>query len=383
MWQLRRALFLASIALSACASPYFVNDPQGFIISRTEVPHLIKALRCELATYIAANNQRHVIFKALANSGNLAEAIKDYPYFNLDVGSFGGIALDLKVQDSLGLQSGTQFDYKHASSKTHTLSINIGPTASDQSTYEAIWNFIIPQDTYYLDNVDFVHAIPIYDTGNVLPPDKSPFSCYKSIPLNPNPRFLSPAASQDLDNLALGKYSELENYKRVWVDGTTPLAAWLEMVSTELGRTTFLTTNPSEREAISPAQMFYIFTIQVTGGIDVKYLLTSSVWSALGPEISGGMQQTNTMTLVLNGLEAQLASAVKGGNVKNSEANPMPVITVAVKKKQQPTETGPGGPPPVAPRTNANVLPPYVNRDRSRGTLTYPVPLSPLGLPNQ
>ena len=146
------AFAAAGFVLPGCASPYFVHDPQTFIINRSEVPHLIKALRCELATFIAANNQRRVLFQAVVATKGIEDAIAKYPYFEMDTQSFGGVALDLKIQDTIGVQPGTQFDWKQSADMVHSKAWNLGPTAGDQSTYEVLWNFVVPQDTYFLDN---------------------------------------------------------------------------------------------------------------------------------------------------------------------------------------------------------------------------------------
>ena len=197
------------------------------------------------------------------------------------------------------------------------------------------------------------------------------FPCYKTIPHNPNPPFPVPAALQDLDGLAAGDYPELANFTRVKVDGTTPFASWLQKVSVELGVTSFLSKDTTDPEAIHPAQMVYTFTIQVSGGFDAKYSVTSSPWTLLAGEGSASVQQTSVMTLVLNGLEAQDASGVKGGNVKNNEANPLPVIVSNARPGQKYKFTKQYI---RIPRSG------YVGRTQSRGTLTYPIPLSPLGV---
>ena len=94
-----RFLFVVGAAalLSSCASPYFVHDPQTGVVDREEVPRLLKSLRCEIATYVAANNQRHMLYVAEATVRNYNSATEKYQYFELDPTRFAGIALDLKI----------------------------------------------------------------------------------------------------------------------------------------------------------------------------------------------------------------------------------------------------------------------------------------------
>src|SRR5579871_5166635 len=100
----------AACLLASCASPYFVHDPQTLAIDRAEVPRLLKSLRCEMATYIAANNQRTMLFGAEAQTAGIESAIEKYKYFELDPGLFGGVALRLKIQDAAALGPGTTFN---------------------------------------------------------------------------------------------------------------------------------------------------------------------------------------------------------------------------------------------------------------------------------
>ena len=140
-----------SLMLCSCASPYFVQDPRALVIDREEVPRLLKSLRCELATYIAANNQRNIMFAAEAKVRGIDSAEAKYQYFEIDPTHFGAVDVSLQVQDSLGLGSGT--DYERSSPNgggTHMHTLTLGPTGGDQSTYLATWNFIVPQDAITL-----------------------------------------------------------------------------------------------------------------------------------------------------------------------------------------------------------------------------------------
>src|SRR6202051_4398061 len=180
-----------SVLLCSCASPYFIHDPRTIIVNREEVPRLLKSIRCELVTFIAANNQRNILFVAEAKAHGIRSAQKLYQYYEMDPKRFGVVNLNLIVQDNIGLGSGTQIDRLWTrDGGVHSHFLNIGPTIADTSTYSATWGFAIPQDAIVL------RAAPQQDPG------QDSFSCYSEIPQrNPVP-FNSPYAGEDLDALA-------------------------------------------------------------------------------------------------------------------------------------------------------------------------------------
>jgi hypothetical protein len=331
-----------TVCLSSCASPYFVHDPRTLIVDREEVPHLLKSLRCELITFVAANNQRNMMFQAEAKLNGIESAIKKYSYYEIDWKQFGALQLSLQVEDNLGLQSGTQFDWLRSDGSGHSHAWNIGPTASDQNTYTATWFFAVPQDAITLK------PAPAADTS------EQPFSCYKIIPKREAPPFGSIYTEDDIDALARNDFPDYALFKRVWVNNTLPLAAWLEEVGTSISDSTLHGLNADQkRDQIVPAQMQYQFNVVVTGGLDVKYDLTSPLWPAVAAEVSGSMQKTNTITIVLNGIDSQTAySAQFAGGAGNTEApKTLPTINVSA---------------------SAHGLPSYVGRTHSRGRPLWP-----------
>jgi hypothetical protein len=394
------ALSAASMLLSACASPYFVHDPQTFLINRDEVPRLLKALRCEIITYIAANNQRRMLFvyetslerkrakedktavdekRAIESKRreieNKKRAIEKFPYFELDPALFGGMALDLKIQDSIGMNSGTQFNWKRTyGDAAHSRAWNIGPTASDQSSYEALWNFALPQDIYFLDDA--------------MTKDDPDFQCYRQIPLRQElPVEFKDVkdyiyVKQDIDGLAAGKYDDNNAlFTRVRVNGATPLAGWLQDVSTEISRTTLLSVDDTQSDLVPPGQMTYTFTIIVTGGLDVKYALTSTVWAAVAGDVNAGMQQTSTITIILNGLEASNVVSSKSGTAKHLGAVALPVLAPTRHPAAVP---GAGKPnllkePFNIPNIPSPSRPGYIGRTTPRGVPVYPLIQQPWG----
>jgi hypothetical protein len=344
------ALVLAvAVCLGSCASPYFVHDPQTLVVDREEVPRLLKSLRCELTTFIAANNQRNMMFQAEAKLNGIDSAIAKYSYYEIDWAQFGALELSLQVQDTLGLQSGTQFDWLRSEGNGHSHAWDIGPTAQDQNTYTANWFFALPQDAITLK------PEPVVETR------EQPFSCYKAIPKREPPPFGSIYTQDDIEALARNDFPDYALFKRVWVNNTTPLAAWLEQVGISISDATLHGSNAQEkRDQMVPGQMQYQFTIVVTGGLDVKYILASPLWPVVGAEVAGGMQKTNTIVITLNGLDSQSAyiSQFSGGGIKNTSA-PKTLPTINVGNARGP-------------------LPGYVGRQRPRGRPLWPfVVISP------
>jgi hypothetical protein len=318
-----------------------------------------------LATFIAENNQRNVLFVAESTVSNVDIAAQKYQYFEIDATRFGGVSLDLKIQDTAGLQTGTALDWNRTNDGgAHARFWDAGPTLGDQSTYEANWAFVVPQDTLML-----VAAASADNSSDMANWQENNFSCFSEIPKRKPVPFKSAYAEEDLDALTRGDLPDDALFKRVLVNNTTPLAAWLEDVGTSITSATLYWHNAQQKpEHIIPAQMTYTFTVQVTGGLDVKYGLTSPLWPTAAIEAAGTMQKTNTITVTLNGIEALDSSGVSSVNAINANAVPLPTIQVAVP------------PTPNAPHLP---LPDYVGRQRPRGFLIYPAPLKPQGPPSK
>jgi hypothetical protein len=340
------AAIAGAIFLGSCASPYFVHDPRTLVVDRDEVPRLLKSLRCELITFVAANNQRNMMFQAEAKLHGIRSAIEKYSYYEIDWKQFGVLDLSLQVQDNLGLQSGTQFDWIRTQSTGHSHAWNIGPTATDQSTYVATWYFAVPQDAITLPPAREINA------------DEQPFSCYRAIPKRDPAPFGSVYTQDDIDALAHDKFPDDALFRRVRVNNTQPLAAWLEDVGTSISDATLHgTTLQQKRDQIVPAQMQYQFQVVVTGGLDVKYNLASPLWPMVAVEVSGNMQKTNTITIILNGIDSQATYAAQySGGATNTEA-PKTLPTIKV-----------GG--------STQGLPAYVGRQHPRGRPSWPYVLT-------
>jgi hypothetical protein len=439
-----RSLCAASISfclfLCGCADPHFVHDPHLGYFTPQQLPAVLKSFRCELATYMATNNQRHILNKyyAAASPGGSVEANRLFPYFEVDPSRYGGISLELKIQDTLGTQTGTTFDWKRtAPDNIHSRVWHIGPTLGTQNSYDVLTAFLVPQDIYGLDESD--RALKVGDTDELITADKigdkatndrPPYLCYKSIPPR-DPPLVSPLvyngiyAFQDLDALAYGSGGEPQ-FQRILVNNTVPLAAWLLEVGTNVSSTSFVQSHTQLYENLVPGQISYTFTIQTTAALDLKNTMTTTLWTAVGGEVSAGWQHTGTMTLVLNGDDSTVTAGVKGGNTaRTSTADIIPIPLGAppkttkvvlkycplpeIGKRPKPGTTDfcfwppkipkpkvvkravsrkkndkfiievPGlgpkiVPAPAGPKTYSN---PY--EGKPRGVLTYPIPLSPLG----
>jgi hypothetical protein len=339
---IRIAIGVAFLALTSCATLDFVHDPHSGPISREQVPALLKSIRCELITYYELNRQNRRLFFAEANR---TLAVENYPHYELSEKLFGLITLDLKVQDMLSASGA--FDNLKTFDAAHSQTWHFGPSLSDQNTYELNWSFLIAQNNRLV----------------ALSNSTDPFQCYSSIPiLNADTRQnvskgRGYASLKDFGGLARGAYPEFQLFTRILVNGITPLAAWIQSNTVETWNNFVAKSRDVEtNEQIIPAQMTYTFTVQVSGGLDVKFTLVSPVWSALAPELSGSTQQTGSLAIILNGEAAALASSAPAGGAQIVSA--AGTVTIPV--------------PPGAPA--ATSLP---SSQAKQGRVLYPLPLIP------
>lgn|GEM_PF-6688915 len=314
---------VALLLLAACSDLYFVHDPETGIIHRDQIPAFLKSVRCEVKTFISANDQRRGLYVAEIKKSNELynrahdraraiqvwnAAVANLPHFLLAPDLFGGVYLDLKVVDTLGLPTGGSssgtFNFKHVGDAAHTRTWLIAPTANSQNTYELTWPFLFEQNA-----------------GLSLAENPNEFSCYSG-----PPPLDESIGKPDFDGLASGKYSELQQFTRILVNYTTPLAAWLQENSTQLWANFrapvpleyaqnlgHKSTPNIETEQIIPVQMTYIFAVQISIGLDVKYSLVSPHWSPAQIDAGATSVQTNTLQITLNGPDAALAAGAKTG----------------------------------------------------------------------
>ena len=344
------ALCVSGIWLAGCASFEVIHDPRFGAVSKEHLPKLIKSVQCELATFYTANgalrdalrNERKRLARQGATTIPLEEVLA-FRHFDLDDEAYGAFSLDIKVQDSFALP-GTPSSFVNVLSPTtgHTKTLGIGPSVQGQGTYDNVLWFSIPQ------NATIAIKPPISD-------EQARSIVYRQSPANPEEEHLCYRAMVPghEHELAEGRYPGLELFDRIQVNGAQPLAAWLQ----ENGDTMRISRNvltdahaKAEKrkripvpdaflhEAIDGGQLSYIFTVQYTGSLDVKFTLISSRWNPALADVSGGVQQTGVLTIYINGYQAAAAigakSALTAINPKPTE--PTKVIIVEDDTKPKP-----------------------------------------------
>jgi len=295
---------------------FYAHDPQTGPMSRDQIPGFLQSIRCELITFYAANKQRHALYDAYNAIGKREEAL-NYPFYNLAPDLFGGIYLDLKVVDTLGLPgSNTSFNRVLPQNATDTVTWHAGPSFSDTNTYEMVRNFLIRQD-HSLAGAPI--SILDYEQDNI-PRNVDPFQCYRAIP-QPRPNVIVGVKVLDFDGLARGDYPKLEQFQRMKVNLIKPLAAWLQENASDTW-SNYATTNHElmRKENIVAEQTTYSFTVQVQLGLDVTYSLVSTRWNPLAVDASASSQQTSFLQFVLNGPGAQLTNGAKLGTAAITSA---------------------------------------------------------------
>jgi hypothetical protein len=321
-------VLIAGHSVGLLFSPFFVHDPQSGVITRDQIQSFIKSTRCELITYFEANRRRKEQF------------------FDLSRSLFGNVILDLNVVDTAGFPPGaTSIDRLHTNGSPDSFTWHVGPILNGQNTYDMIVSFIVPQNA----------TLNLSDRG-----DQS-VKCYAH-----NFKF-----DNNFEGLARGEYREMEQFTRILVNGTTPLAAWLLDISSEMW--------PSVQaaklgETAYPVQMAYTFTVQFTAGVEVKYSLTNPVWSPLAIGAAASAQQTSQLKFTLNGPDASLAvGASTGIAVIGGGSNPPYVPPGDFLPRAAP------GAAPARPLVEGGqegaVEPSGAGRRRPRGHLLYPLPL--------
>jgi hypothetical protein len=314
-----------SLMLAGCVSPNLIHDPQTGIISREQVPGFLKSVRCELATFYEANwyniaqFQKHIgraeslSADAARNTARRSELLREAerergaavagsPNFPVSSKLFGGVYLELKVVDTLGVGAGdTNLVNKQLRDASHTQTWGVSPSLNSQNTYDMNFSFIVDQSK-----------------GLSRGRSADPFQCY-----DPQKR-----ESMTPVMLAEGHDNGAAQFTRIVVNGSEPLAAWLMDNSKETWINFRAKQDSAEREQLIPVQMNYAFSVQVTAGVNVKYSLTAPVWSP--EQIGGGVSsvQTSQMSIFINGDDANLAGGAKLGTAVNDNAGKPPFVEV-------------------------------------------------------
>ncbi|WP_271565925.1 hypothetical protein, partial [Bradyrhizobium sp. CCBAU 11386] len=143
-----------------------------------------------------------------------------------------------------------------------------------------------------------------------------------------------------------------------------PLAAWLRDNAILIAANNLTPAMPSE--SAEPAQMTYTFSIQVTGGVEAKYSLTSSRWTPAAVQASASAQQFSNLGIYINGPNAVLANGAKSGSAGyaaktpplGSKDNPIYTAPSPGGEKSQEFPGGAGRRTGGGPRTNGFIVAP-------------------------
>lgn len=293
------AIVLIPSFLCCCTSLFFVHDPTLGLLSVGQLPSFLKSLRCELVTFYQIERTRKSLYEA-SKVADPEGAFKKYAYFDVAPNFYGLFTLELKVTDSVGLGSGTSFDLKKVVNTTTSNISHFGPTASSQGIYDLIWTFLMRQNQGLSD------SDPLVLTDDL----PSRRGCYTVSVQNIDPH----KELEALELLAEDKYPDYSNFTRMTVNDGRPLAAWLRD-SAALISANFLSPALAT-ELAEPSQMYYQFALQVIGGLEGKYSLTSPTWSPLAVQGSASLQQNSYVSMWINGPNAGTANSAKSGGVK-------------------------------------------------------------------
>lgn len=310
-----RVTALASILLTGgCSGLYFnTSDPA----KNVPVKAVIKSIRCELVSFFAINFQRAIEFNKLERQQRLAEAIELYPFLPIDRRNYASVLLNTTENVNAGLSVGLSIrDTSIISGSPDLKTWRALPSASLMTTYERGQPLILPQ----FASVGPVSpgsdsTTQIYDPSSSL--DQGYF-CYKPISRSAPKRREERLA--DLQDLVSHKLPELENFDRIFVNGT-PMAVWLGLVSREAAanRRTIL---PND-EGIESGQLTYSFSLMTKFGGEGDYTLVAR---HISPFVPGGNASTDTtgkFSIVINLKKASLSVGAQNGNaaITGSDAN--------------------------------------------------------------
>ncbi|MGY3434777.1 hypothetical protein ACVWWI_006757 [Bradyrhizobium sp. USDA 3686] len=339
------------LAVGGCTSLYHIHDPQTGVITVGELPYFLKSIRCEVVTFYQLERERRKEYLKIYKR-RPEEAFDRYAHFDIDPFLYGTFFLELKVTDTGGLGSGTAFDYKRILSVSSNDVTHVGPTASAQDTYDLIWSFLMKQNAQLASDTAPAPADPArYERG-----------CYRG----------APADLIELEGLAEHKYPDRAAYKRIIVDASKPLAAWLRDNAILIAANNLTPAMPSE--SAEPAQMTYTFSVQVTGGVEAKYSLTSSRWTPAAVQASASAQQFSNLGIYINGPNAVLANGAKSGSAGYADKTPPlgskdnPIYT-APSPGGEKSQEFPGAAGSTGRRTGAG--------PRTNGFIVAPVPVFP------
>lgn len=307
-------LALTLLSLSGCSSIYESSVDPGTTVP---VNTVFKALRCEIMTFLEANRMRRAAFPSAVKTIGYQAAIEHYSFIDLDEAKFGALQVDLKTIDTVGLTLGV--DWKSAPNVSgNSQTWHLGPSLNGFKTYTRTTVFALPQDGKLGPSIrnSRSKARLAGDAGT----EDSGFFCYLEAPSErPLKRTLA-----DIEELVAHRLPEVEQYERIYVDGTGTLASWLETtISREMAKSWL--AKGDYMEAVYAGQLQYSFALDIKPGIDLKYTLIANTISPLVPDLSASRENSGTFTLNLNTQHVVAAFAAKNGNaIIASDIGPPP-----------------------------------------------------------
>jgi hypothetical protein len=221
----------AAIVLASCSTLQNIHDPQFLLLSRDQIPALLKSIRCELTTFYAANSARKRELDQIRNVYRREgiqtiklELVREHNYFDLDTDAYGAFVLEAKVVDSAGAPgSTTSVADVLNSSVGHSRTVTVTPNIASQGTYDMNYNYAIQQD----NRISNIAGEITEDQLPAFVPDflgeDDPTRCYVAV------------VQGKYDELTQGQYPMHERFRRITVNGSLPLAAWLQQNTTTMG----------------------------------------------------------------------------------------------------------------------------------------------------
>ena len=303
-------LLLPAIAglLSGCAAVYFNPVDPG---DNTTNAAVLKSLRCEFISFLTLNREFGRQAAALRKAQRFDDAVVHFRHLAVDRYKWGAITTDFKAVNSLSASVG--IDVRDVPDALHSRTWHLGPSVGGAATYDRAQTYVVPQfaslgPTRGALDLDGDATLQIYrDLSSEVDRD---YFCYKQLKLPPRAEDYQ-VRFQDLERLVSGDFPEAENFTRIRVDATRPLAVWLMSTGQQMAKNAVsITTN---NETLYAGQLSYSFALQIKPAVDARLTLIARNLNPLVPSLSAGIDNTNTFTIFLNARESDAAVTAKSG----------------------------------------------------------------------
>lgn len=299
-------VFAAS--LSGCAAVYFNPVDPG---DHTTNAAVLKSLRCEFVSFLTLNREFGRQAAALRKARRFDDAVLNFRHLAVDRYKWGAITTDFKGVNSLSASIG--IDLKQIPDDLHSRTWHLGPSIGGTATYDRAQTYVVPQfasigPTRGALDLDGDATLQIYrDLSSEVDRD---YFCYKQLKLPANAEDYQ-VRFQDLERLVSGGFPEAENFTRIRVDASRPLAVWLMSTGRQMAQNAVsITTN---NETLYAGQLSYSFALEIKPSVDAKLTLIARNLNPLVPALSASIDDTNTFTIFLNARESDAAVTAKSG----------------------------------------------------------------------